>query len=229
MQNINGNILFLGDENSPLLEWLKSIGESVIQTSEKLTVEYIHNNNIEFLVSYGYRHILKKDVLELFPNKAINLHISYLPWNKGADPNFWSLIKDTPKGVTIHYLDEGIDTGDIIIQKIVEFDYSKDTLSTSYEKLQKEIQNIFRQNWIEIKRGTCQRQKQVGDGSTQKVKDKESLLNILTDGWNTPIANLVEYSVEMQMSKQFWDKYNTEIDEIREKNNKETLSKNEPA
>ena len=220
MQNINGNILFLGDENSPLLEWLKSIGESVIQTSEKLTVEYIHDNNIGFLVSYGYRHILKKDILELFQNRAINLHISYLPWNKGADPNFWSFINDTQKGVTIHYLDEGIDTGDIIIQKNVEFDYNKDTLSTSYEKLQKEIQEMFKQCWKDIKHGTCQRQKQVGDGSTQKVKDKESLLSILTDGWNTPIAKLVEYSAEMQMSKQFWDKYNTEIDEIREENNK---------
>ena len=43
--------------------------------------------------------------------------MSYLPWNRGADPNFWSILEDTPKGVTIHIMDESIDTGDILYQK----------------------------------------------------------------------------------------------------------------
>ena len=115
-------ILFLGSIDSPLFEWLQSNGESVIQISEKVTPEFITSNKISFLVSYGYRHILRKNILELLPNRAVNLHISYLPWNKGADPNFWSFVEDTPKGCTIHYLDEGVDTGDIIAQKEIEFD-----------------------------------------------------------------------------------------------------------
>lgn len=58
--------LFLGAKDSLLLEWLNSIGESVIQTSEKITPEFITSNKISFLVSYGYRHILTKNILDYY-------------------------------------------------------------------------------------------------------------------------------------------------------------------
>jgi len=208
-------ILFLGPMESPLFERLKSNGESVIQTSDKITPEFITSNKISFLVSYGYRHILRKNVLELLPNRAVNLHISFLPWNKGADPNFWSFVEDTPKGCTIHYLDEGVDTGDIIAQKEIEFDSDRETLATSYEKLQAAMQDLFKQTWRSIKSAGNARQKQVSKGSTHKVKDKEGLSHLLTDGWNTPVSVLEEYAAETQMSKQFWDKYDSEIEESR--------------
>jgi len=180
--------------------------------------EFIDSNSIGFLVSYGYRHILRKNILDLFTNNAINLHISYLPWNKGADPNFWSFVEDTPKGITIHYLDEGVDTGDIIVQEKVEFDTDHETLTTSYEKLQIAIQKLFKQNWQDIKSEKCKRQKQVGKGSLHKVKDKENLSHFLIDGWNTSLSVLEEYAAETQMSQQFWGKYDSEIEEIRKQN-----------
>ena len=197
MNMLEKNILFLGDKESPLLEWLINSGESVIQTSEKITPEFVSSNSIGFIVSYGYRYILRKNILDLFPNNAINLHISYLPWNRGADPNFWSLVENTPKGVTIHYLDEGVDTGDIIAQEKVEFNTAhQETLASSYEKLQTTIQKLFIQNWQDIKSEKCKRQKQVGSGSLHKVKDKKGLSHLLTDGWNTPLSVLEEYAAE---------------------------------
>ena len=199
--NSDITILFLGDKESPIFDWLKSIEESVIQTSEKITPEFITSNKVDFLISYGYRHILRKNVLALFPGRAVNLHISYLPWNKGADPNFWSFIEGTPKGVTIHYLDEGIDTGDIIVQEEVEFNLDQETLVTSYEKLQAIIQKLFKQNWQDIKSETCNRQKQDGKGTLHKAKDKETLSYLLTDGWNTSLSVLAEYAAETQAPK----------------------------
>lgn len=189
-------ILFLGDKESPLLEWLNNIEKLVIQTSEKITPEFINTNNIDFIVSYGYRHILRKNVLELLPNRVINLHVSYLPWNKGADPNFWSFVEGTPKGVTIHYLDEGVDTGDIIIQKKVNFNIEQETLSTSYEILQMTIQSLFKENWGRIKAEKCIRKIQIGKGSLHKVKDKKNLSYLLTDSWNTPLSALEKYATE---------------------------------
>ena len=183
-------ILFLGDAQSPLFEWLKNAEDSVMQSSEKITPEFIGANNIGFIVSYGYRHILKKEILDLLPGKAINLHVSFLPWNRGADPNFWSVVEDTPKGVSIHHLDEGVDTGDIIVQEEVEFDSDQDTLASSYEKLQTAIQKLFKQHWPDIKSGQCLQYKQVGEGSVHKVKDKEKLTHLLTDGWDTPLSVL---------------------------------------
>ena len=110
-------ILFLGAPDSPVFLWLKQQGEDVHSTLDKITVDYVLENKFNFLISYGYRYVLKKEILDLFPNRAINLHISYLPYNRGSDPNFWSFIDGTPKGVTIHYLDEGVDTSDIIVQR----------------------------------------------------------------------------------------------------------------
>jgi len=192
---MKNKILFLGDETSPILKWLVSSKELVMQTSEKITIGLIHSNNINFIVSYGYHHILEKNILDLFPDRAINLHIAYLPFNRGADPNFWSFVDNTPKGVTIHYLDEGIDTGDIIVQERVEFDTKQETLATSFEKLQSTIQDLFKQNWQDIKKLKCKRQKQVGNGTYHKVKDKRNLHHLLEGGWDTPLNALEKYSV----------------------------------
>ena len=147
MKYIENKILFLGNDTSPLLKWLISVEGFVLQTSDKITTELIRSNNINFIVSYGYQYILGKDILDLLPDRAINLHVSYLPFNRGADSNFWSFVENTPKGVTIHYLDEGIDTGDVIVQERVEFDTKQETLATSYEKLQLTIQDLFKKNW----------------------------------------------------------------------------------
>lgn len=139
----------------------------------------------DFIISYGYKHVIKKDVIDMYGNKIINLHISFLPWNRGTDPNFWSFIEDTPKGVTIHYVDEGIDTGGIIAQQEVHF-VEKDTLRTSYDKLQSEIQTLFRGHWGSIREGKCDRKQQQGEGSTHKSTDKKMLSYLLTKGWDTP-------------------------------------------
>ena len=69
--------------------------------------------------------LLKKRVLNNIIIPIVNLHISYLPWNRGAHPNFWSFFDATPTGVSIHLIDKGIDTGPIIVQKKVKLDPAK--------------------------------------------------------------------------------------------------------
>jgi methionyl-tRNA formyltransferase len=162
-------VLFLGSSESPLVKWLQSVGEEVVATMEPIDVGFLDEQSPDFIVSYGYRHIIKKDVLIRYTGRAINLHIAYLPWNRGADPNFWSFVEDTPKGVTIHYLDEGVDTGDIIVQKQVVFSES-DTLRTSYDKLQEEIQALFRDNWASIRTGECNRKRQEGKRTSHRLR-----------------------------------------------------------
>ncbi len=187
----NKTILFLGPADSPLLEWMKDNGEKIIQYSDKITADFIDKNNISFLISYGYNHVVKKEVLDKLPNKAINLHISYLPWNRGADPNFWSFVENTPKGVTTHYMDESVDTGDIIVQKKVIFDYASETLTTTYGKLHEEIQKLFKKYWHKIKIGDVYRKKQSGKSSYHKIGDMKHHEHLLTNGWDTPILNLI--------------------------------------
>ena len=82
--------------------------------------------------------------------QIFNLHISLLPYNREASPNFFSFIENTSKGVTIHQIDEGLDTGPILAQKRIIFDESKETFASSYEKLILEIQMLFKENWSSI-------------------------------------------------------------------------------
>jgi len=208
-------ILFLGPDASPLLHWLRQQEASVIQTDQKITAEYVKANNVMFIVSYGYQNKITTEVLDAVSGRAVNLHISYLPWNRGADPNLWSFIKDTPKGVTIHYVDDGFNTGDIIVQKNVEFNIDTDTLASSYKKLQDESQNLFKEHWALIKSSKCSSHKQPLEGTIHRSRDKEQVIHYLTYGWNTPVSVLCEVAADIQMSVQFWEKCDLEIMQVK--------------
>jgi methionyl-tRNA formyltransferase len=183
------NVLFLGPPESAVLAFLKTAETGVVQTMDPLDDAFLDRHPADFLVSHGYRHIIKQKVLDRFPRRAVNLHISYLPWNRGADPNLWSFIENTPKGVTIHYLDAGIDTGDIIAQQEVEF-APGGTLQSTYARLQDEIGKLFAARWSRIREGTCEAAKQAGAGSFHRVADREKVAHLVTRGWNTPVEHL---------------------------------------
>lgn len=141
-------ILFLGPEKSPVCQFLREQQCDVVATEEKLSVAWVEEHKFDWLVSFGYRHIVRPPVLKLFPGvRRINLHISFLPFNRGADPNLWSLLSETPSGVTIHILDEGLDTGMIVAQRELQFDDAVETLASSYQKLQTEIVALFKETW----------------------------------------------------------------------------------
>ena len=185
-------ILFLGpykESQNRIVNYLVDSGEMVIRYEKKLDYDKVHMRNLDFLVSYGYRYIIKKKVLKFFDKRALNLHMSYLPWNRGADPNFWSILEDTPKGVTIHIMDESIDTGDILYQKEIFFG-DNDTLRTSYTKLERTIETIFIKQWPEIKNDELRRVKQGGRGSYHKSRDKEKYDYLLSNGWDTKISEI---------------------------------------
>jgi methionyl-tRNA formyltransferase len=207
-------ILFLGYSHSPLIKFLENKGNKVIVSEDKINASFIIENQIDFVISYGYRHLIKKDVLEILPEKVINLHISYLPYNKGADPNFWSFIEDTPKGVTIHMVNEGLDTGDIILQQSVELSET-DTLRTTYGILQNSIQKLFINHWDDINNQRIKPVKQRENGTLHKSADKEQYISTIKDKWlDMPIKELVDYVGELQMSRHFLEKYLDEIKEI---------------
>ena len=190
--NMNVNVLLLGPtkKNQEILyRFFIEDGCKVKTFEEKLSIDHEFLFEYDFLISYGYRHILESGVLKHFENKAINLHISYLPWNRGADPNLWSIIKNTPKGVTIHLIDCGIDTGHILYQKEVWFD-DNDTLYSSYQKLHSEILDLFKLNWINIKSGHARPTKQKGLGSFHLSREKDRFKKFLTNGWDTKIGDI---------------------------------------
>ena len=178
-------ILFLTNNNItlPLLRWLEDVEgpDNIVSYSDKIEAIHFLNggqfNDIDFIVSYNYSHIIKQEVISLFPHKIINLHTSMLPWNKGASPNIWSFLEGTPSGVTIHEVDAGIDTGDILLQKEIVFDFNDETLKSSYEKSHFEISELFRNNWDKLKNGLIKPKPQ--SGTMHYIKDSQAFDHII--------------------------------------------------
>lgn len=160
--------------------------DDVSATSEKIETSSLSAAHFQMAISFGYRHIIPQSILDMFPLGCINLHISYLPWNKGADPNLWSFLEDTPKGVTIHYMDKGVDTGDILLQEEFYFN-DGETLRTTYNFLNDKIIRLFSANWNSIRSQKIISYPQNAAGTMHRAKDKEKYSFLLKEGWDTKI------------------------------------------
>ena len=136
-------VLILSPYPEAIIKTLKSSNDTFFTYKSKLSLELLKENNIEFIISYGYKYIVKEEIINEFKDNIINLHIGYLPFNKGYYPNLWSHLEGTPCGVSIHKIDKGIDTGEILIQKKCFFDKQKLTFKNSYEILRKRIRRAF--------------------------------------------------------------------------------------
>ena len=118
----------------------------------------------------------------------VNIHLSYLPWNKGSHPNFWAHWDGTPSGVTIHKIDEGIDTGNIVFQKITQFEKDENTFALTYERLFKDAEEVFINNFQSLLEKRYIEFKQRNAGSFHKVSDLPKDFS----GWHTPILEEIE-------------------------------------
>jgi len=149
IENPKRKILFLGysETETTLIDSLVSAKAEVWHESAPISKEI---TGFDLCISFGYRHILKPNVILYSNCPIVNLHISYLPWNKGAHPNFWSFFDCTPSGVSIHLIDEGVDTGPILFQKYVNFEETEVTFRDTYNRLFFEIENLFKERINQI-------------------------------------------------------------------------------
>ncbi len=179
-----------------ILASARSAGAQIIPATDLRSsqgLERIAQLKAEMGVSVLFGYLLKPDFLSLFPKGCINLHPAYLPYNRGAYPNVWSIVDQTPAGVTLHYVDEGIDTGDIIRQRKVPV-LCTDTGETLYHRLEVAGLQLLRETWPDIRAGRIERTAQLREsGTSHKTGDTaqideirlaeyyraEDLLNIL--------------------------------------------------
>lgn len=120
--------------------------------SEKVLLEYFKGNKFRFTIGFliWWPFILTKRILNELNLPFYNTHPSYLPYNRGKHYNFWAIVEEAPFGVSIHKVDEGIDSGEIIAQQRIAVNW-EDTGETLYNKAQEEIVTLFK-NVYERKR-----------------------------------------------------------------------------
>lgn len=166
--------------------------DSVEISTDVLQPELLATKKYDFVISFGYRHLITQECIEIMRGNILNVHVSLLPWNKGADPNIWSWIENSPKGVSIHWITESFDSGDIALQKSVDLNPEDDLIST-YEALNTEAVLLFHRLWNTIGISDIQRKKQIGVGSTHRKSDLLIHKKALTSGLQTKCKDLMEY------------------------------------
>ncbi|MGB9677408.1 MAG: phosphoribosylglycinamide formyltransferase [Candidatus Ratteibacteria bacterium] len=113
---------------------------------EKLEKEYVKvlkENNVELVCLAGFMRVLKKTFIQNFPNRIINIHPSLLPAFPGLESWRQALeygVRFT--GCTVHFVDEGIDSGPIILQAVVPV-LPDDTPETLHKRIQEKEHIIY--------------------------------------------------------------------------------------
>lgn len=97
----------------------------------------------DLLVSMSFDQIFKEELLALYPKKIINCHAGKLPFYKGRNILNWVLINDEKEfGISVHFIEKGIDTGDIILQKTYKIN-DKDDYTTLLKLAYKECAKLL--------------------------------------------------------------------------------------
>lgn len=159
-----------------------------IEISKPDSIEF---NKYDLAISYMYPYILREKHFNLTKWGIANLHSSFLPFNRGAYPNCWSIIDQTFAGTTVHWIDSGIDTGNILAQRQVEIS-PLDTGETLYHRLERSMYWTFIDCWRDLEKSLLNGIKPIGTiqnddySSTHKkseielVDDLESYFGIQT-------------------------------------------------
>lgn len=182
--------------------FLASRHENIISliTHDKYPIESSRNENLCFVASdlkhancreriaalkpdlaicAWFGHILKPSFLQLFPSGVLNIHSSWLPYNRGKYPHIWAMINGSFHGVSIHFVEEGIDTGDIICQKRVKI-FDDDIAEDVYERTLNAAFDLFANNWLSISQNAFNPISQHG-GSYHAGKEIDSISEIHLD------------------------------------------------
>ena len=130
------------------------------------------NADVSVVVAFG--QILPKEVLETPKYGSINVHGSLLPKYRGAAPIQWAVINgETTTGVTTMYMDEGLDTGDMIFKEETEIG-KEETAGELYERLKIMGANLLVKTLEAIEKGDAPREKQIGESTYAHMLTKET-------------------------------------------------------
>ncbi len=155
--------------HASLLEELSQLEEDRILVGTRFrdpdAVEMLRSLDLDYIIGIHFPYIVPDEVLEIPRVGAVNLHPALLPYNRGWHTASWALLDGTPAGVTLHFMDSGLDTGDVISQAEMEV-RPEDTAHSLYSRLLDLEIELFRESWPLLASGDPPRQKQPSSGGT---------------------------------------------------------------
>lgn len=158
-------------------------------------VDRLKELNPDLIVVIAFGQILKKDVLDLPKYGCINVHVSLLPKYRGAAPINWVIINGEEKtGVTTMFMDEGLDTGDIIKTKEFMLD-DQINAGQLHDIMMDEGAEVLSQTIKDIEDGSANRTKQNDDESSYAPMMDRDLGHINFKKSAVSVHNLVRGTV----------------------------------
>ena len=146
-----------------------------------VALEIIKNLSPDLIVVVAYGKILPKEILESAPHGCINIHGSLLPKLRGAAPIQWSVINgDEYSGVTSMQMNEGLDTGDMLVTRSVKIDFNE-TSGELYDRLSFIGAEVLEETLKKLEEGTLEAVPQNDDESTYAPMLSKEISNI---DWN---------------------------------------------
>lgn len=177
---------------TPVKEFALEKGLKIYQPEKvKNNLEFIEevkqlNPDVICVVAYG--KILPKELLDIPKLGCINVHGSLLPKYRGAAPIQWSVINgDKITGITTMYMNEGMDTGDMILKQKVEID-ENETTGELWDILSKIGAELLVETINLIEKGIAPRTPQTEDFSMAPMLNKE----MAEINWNTKTATEIK-------------------------------------
>ena len=146
-----------------------------VKIREASCVDYLRTFQPDVIVVVAFGQILPKSILEMPRYGCVNVHASLLPKYRGAAPIQWAVIDgEKETGVTTMRMDEGLDTGDMILKCVVPLD-EKETGGSLFDKLSGAGADLLIETLRQLENGTAVFTKQDSSQSTYAGMIKKSL------------------------------------------------------
>lgn len=114
------------------------------QASPLGTEEMLRVLDVDYLLSVHFPFKFPRAVLEAPAIGILNLHPAWLPYNRGWHTPTWAIYEKTPYGATLHWVDEGLDSGDIALRRPIEVQ-PDDTAHTLYQRVLELEETLLRE------------------------------------------------------------------------------------
>lgn len=145
-----------------------------VKVNEPEMLETLRELNPEVIVVAAFGQLLKTELLHLPKYGCINIHASLLPRLRGAAPIQWAVLEgDKEAGVTTMYMEEGVDTGDMLLQESISLD-AKETGGSLFDKLSLLGGKLIVQTLAQLEAGTLTRTPQQGESTYAGMLTKSS-------------------------------------------------------
>ena len=148
-------VVFVLKHDQPIIKLLEAFDVScVIYQSENDYFDYLSDNNLSPTVGLlvWWPFLVSERLILSFSSFLVNTHPSMLPFNRGKHYNFWCLVEQCPFGVSLHIVDADIDTGPILFQAPISYDWL-DTGESLYYKAQEAMKSLLIEHYPSIRVG----------------------------------------------------------------------------